>query len=278
MVKKCCMVNCDTNYASKKSDGGRKISVFRFPSDKTEPEERKKWIDVCSKVRANLRVTDETVICELHWPENYPTYRKKGHERPAVPPSIFTGIPSSIIPNPPPPPRETQRSSNQLRNTLPDEFDEFERLDRLSFPDLEEQLIKNNDRQFSTPTTTFFNNGHVYIQSMTYFQGIPTFMLLISETLKFEAFHIGVKVNVPSLSRNRVSCIDRWSLLEQALDSLASRETTSKLEVLKQQVDSMSCKSVGESLYNPDIMTRAFEYFTTSRSLYNRLRDSLGAI
>ena len=240
MVKKCCMVNCDTNYASKKSDdGGRKISVFRFPSDKTEPEERKKWIDVCSKVRADLRVTDETVICELHWPENYPTYSKKGHERPAVPPSIFTGIPSSIIPNPPPPPRETQRSSNQLRNTLPDEFDEFERLDRLSYPDLEEQLINSNTRQFSTPTTTFLNNGHVYIQSMTYFQGIPTFMLLISETLKFEAFHIGVKVNVPSLSRNRVSCIDRWSILEQALHFLASRETTSKLEVLKQQVDSV---------------------------------------
>ena len=68
MVKKCCMVNCDTNYASKKSDdGGRKISVFRFPSEKTEPEERKKWIGVCSKVRADLRVTDETVIFELHW-------------------------------------------------------------------------------------------------------------------------------------------------------------------------------------------------------------------
>ena len=273
MVKKCCMVNCDTNYASKKDDGGRKISVFRFPSEKNEPEERKKWIGVCSKVRADLRVTDETVICELHWPENYPTYRKKGHERPSVPPSIFIGIPSSIVPDTLPPPQETLRSWNQLRNMLPDELDEFERLDRLSYSDLEEQLVNSNTRQFSTPTTAFLNDGHVYIQSMTYFQGVPTFLLLISETLKFEAFHIGVKVNVPSLSRNRVSCIDRWSILEQALHFLASRETTSKLEVLKQQVDSMSCKSVGESLYNPDIMTRAFEYFTTSRSLYHRLRE-----
>ena len=112
MVKKCCMVKCKTNYDSQrceKQDGGQKIPVFRFPSAVTEAEERKKWIEVCSKVRADLKfnVTNETVICELHWPKNYPTYRKKGRDRPAVPPSIFSGVSTSILPNPPPPPRET---------------------------------------------------------------------------------------------------------------------------------------------------------------------------
>ena len=278
MVKKCCMIKCKTNYASEKKkvitcgDGTKKYSVFRFPSEETEPEERQKWISICTQIRSNLEVKSETVICGAHWPENYPTYRKKGKDRPAIPPSIFPGIPTSILPNPPPQPRETQRSSNQLRNTLPDEIDEFEKLDRLSFSTLEEQLIETNTRSFSQ-TTAFINDGYIYIQSIKYFQGIPSFLLIVSPSLKFEAFHLGVKINIRSLSKNRVSCITRWSILEQAIHDLASRESTSKLEVLKQQVDMMSSKPVGDTLYNPDVMVRAFEYFTTSRSLYNRLRE-----
>ena len=74
-------------------------TVFRFPAKKTEPEKRKQWmIDVVSKVNANLMVSDNTVVCEVHWPKGYPTYRKKGHDRPAVPPSIFPGVPPSIVP------------------------------------------------------------------------------------------------------------------------------------------------------------------------------------
>ena len=179
MVRKCCMVSCNTHYDPKKGedrDGGRKIAVFRFPSEKSEPEDRKKWIEVCSKIRADLKVTNETVICELHWPENYPTYRKKGRDRPAVPPSLFPGIPSSIIPEPPPPPRETERTSNQLRNTLPDEFDDFERMDQLTYTQLEEQFILSDTRKLAIPTTAFSNSGFIYIQSITYFQGIPTFI------------------------------------------------------------------------------------------------------
>ena len=130
MVKKCCMVNCTTNYDRKKGDqkDGQKIPVFRFPTDE---EERKKWLEICSRVRADLKVSSETVICELHWPKDYQKIRKKGYDRPALPPSIFPGIPSSIVPEPLPTPRETKRASNQLRNTIADEIDQFEKMDRL---------------------------------------------------------------------------------------------------------------------------------------------------
>ena len=34
----------------------------------------------------------------------------------------------------------------------------------------------------------------------------------------------------------------------------------------------MSAKTFGTKIYGPEIIIRAFEYFATSRSLYNRLR------
>ena len=34
----------------------------------------------------------------------------------------------------------------------------------------------------------------------------------------------------------------------------------------------MSAKTSGTKIYDPEIVIRAFEYFATSRSLYNRLR------
>jgi hypothetical protein len=95
----------------------------------------------------------------------------------------------------------------------------------------------------------------------------------VSDSLKFEVFHVGVKVYVPFLSRNRVTSIDRWSTLDETIRFLHSKEPTSQVDVLKQQVAAMSCVPVGQTVYHPEIMVRAFEYFATSRALYNRLKD-----
>ena len=54
---------------------------------------------------------------------------------------------------------------------------------------------------------------------------------------------------------------------------LHTKESSSQIDVLKQQVQSMSCVPVGQKVYHPEIMVRAFEYFATSRALYNRLKD-----
>jgi hypothetical protein len=140
------MYGCKTNYESEKKGyiaNGDKVSVFRFPSD---PDERKKWIEVVKKVNANLTVSNNTVVCEAHWPKGYPTCRKKGHDRPAAPPSIFPGVPASIVPELPPAPRVTSRTSNHERNTLPDELGAFEKMDRFTFSQLNEELIDNKTR------------------------------------------------------------------------------------------------------------------------------------
>ena len=83
MPKKCCVKGCKSGYSSQKDE---KISTFRLPSELVE---RQKWIDVILKVNESLKVTEETVVCSKHWPLGYRLTRKRGHDRPFDPPSVF---------------------------------------------------------------------------------------------------------------------------------------------------------------------------------------------
>ena len=69
MPKKCCVKNCKTGYDSQ--DGNIKIPKFRLPSAKTELEERTKWINVLDRVNGSWKISDDSVVCELHWSVGY---------------------------------------------------------------------------------------------------------------------------------------------------------------------------------------------------------------
>ena len=45
-----------------------------------------------------------------------------------------------------------------------------------------------------------------------------------------------------------------------------------KTDIIQQQISAQAPKRIGEFLYDTDIITRAFEYFATSRALYTKLR------
>ena len=141
----------------------------------------------------------------------------------------------------------------------------------MTYSTLKETLL-NNKRQFSVPFTAFVNDNSLYLQSLSYFHGIPIFLIIISESLKYEAFHLGVRCYINSLSKNRITIIDRWSTLEEAVRFLNCKECNNKMSVTKDQVEAMCSAPVGNKVYNPEIIIRAFEYFATSRSLYNRLK------
>ena len=117
-------------------------------------------------------------------PHGYKTVRKKkGKNSPKYPLSIFEGISQSILPNPPPKARETQRTSNNARNAFEDDPPELFYTER-NFTD--------NKRQFSVRLTAFIDNNSLYLQSLSYFNGISRLLMIISESLKYEAFHLGV--------------------------------------------------------------------------------------
>jgi hypothetical protein len=98
------------------------------------------------QANANLTVSDNTVVCKANWPKGYRRTRKKGADRPAEAPTVFPGIPASIVPKLPLPPRVTSRASNEKRNTVLDELEAFEKSDRFTFSKLSEDLINKPTR------------------------------------------------------------------------------------------------------------------------------------
>ena len=119
---------------------GEKLPVYRFPSEVTEADNRKNWIKVCRKIRKYFVVGKETVVARqighliIRNTGKRDVIGRVNHHL------FFEHIAySSVIRRPPPPPQPTKHTSNQQRNTLPDQIDEFEKLDRLSFVDLKNQ-------------------------------------------------------------------------------------------------------------------------------------------
>ena len=86
MVNKCCVGGCRSNYESQDV----KIKTFRFPTDE---KSKQAWYNALPNKMENI--TRNMVVCIKHWPANFRTVRKKGHDLPADPPSIFENTPLS---------------------------------------------------------------------------------------------------------------------------------------------------------------------------------------
>ena len=83
MVLKCCVPNCESNYASSND----KVPVYKFPQNN---EDKKKWIAAIP--RANLVVSKYTPVCRKHWPENAIFVLVYGKQKPKEQPSVFSDI------------------------------------------------------------------------------------------------------------------------------------------------------------------------------------------
>ena len=114
---------------------------------------------------------------------------------------------------------------------MEDELDSFYQLDTFNFQSLKEQLISNT-RNFMVMFKTIVYENALYLQSESFFDGIPYFVLKICSELKYEAFHLGVYIS--SLNRNRVSKLGTWSCLEEALRYLSLRDIDHKTEMLQE--------------------------------------------
>ena len=105
MVKKCLIPGCNPNYRNRKGCRAtkQKTLVFRLSRDKSEYS---RWMKAMP--HTNIITTQDSVICEKHWPESYPTVSIKERTRPKYPPSVWPGVPPSCVPRPTPAPRSTK--------------------------------------------------------------------------------------------------------------------------------------------------------------------------
>ena len=199
MVKKCCVTGCKSGYLT----SHEKVPVFRLPSD---PDEYLRWLEVLKKVNKDLNVTDDTVVCVKHWPVGYSVGKWR---RPLLPPSVFDcGL---VYPS------GQERNNNNLsiesinceirRSMLEHSYamaavEGEENKDLLDYEQLRDGLI-NGEHRFETNTVSFEDENKLYCMSKSFNQGIPKFVIVILRNLKFEAYHLGVKTIISTLSKKK---------------------------------------------------------------------------
>ena len=267
MGKKCCVYGCKTNYTSEKASvNDKKLSVYRFPKDLSE---REAWISAIPN--ANFTASTDTVVCELHWPCGFETVKKCGKCRPKNPPSVWPNVPSSQIPTPADPPRTTKLALNSMRNAEPDQLESFLNNDNVTLCDMENKLLANK-RDLPAPVFVFKDDDVLHVQSTKLLNGVPLFIVRINKNQTFENFHLGVRCRAMTLSTNKITTLHTWSAFDENIRFLNCLELDNKKMIIQEQLQAMGTQQVTKQLYTPDIIIRAFQYFATSRCLYERLR------
>ena len=267
MGRKFCVFGCRSGY-----DAKDKTSVFRLPKNK---EERQRWLKALP--RDNVPDSKDTVVSEKHWPKNYETVLHYGKCRPLLPPTVFDCVPKSLVPTRGSSKRSTIKATSSQRIVEIDEKSEFLKADTIpvtSFAGDVNTFVKLiNDRPFKLEVIAYASNGSVIIQSTTLNVGIPLFSIVLKNDFTFHCYHLGIKLFIPSLTTNKITKMNRWSVVEEAMSYLSSVEMTNKHHVLNDYRMSMSSsKIIGSKVYSPAMLVRAFEYFSCSRAAYELFR------
>ena len=253
MGRKCCIIHYKGNY-----DEENKTKIFRLPSAKTKHTERQRWIKTIPNTVPNSK---DTSICEKHWPTNYETVSVNGKLRPRDPPSIFSGVPQSVIPTPPSKPRTTE-SIFDFRTKMDDQYEDFKTRDVLKFDHLKGDIPSH---KFSTSFVCYRIESTIHIQSSRNFNdGVPLFLLKIHREYKFRAFRAGVRCGISTLMKNRITMIYSWSKLEEAIRFLQHQPLNKQKLVIKEHLESIVTHKPGEKVYNTETIVRAFKYYATS--------------
>lgn len=83
MPRKCSIGLCKSNY---RAGNQPRVSVYSFPNTEKDLD---RWLSAIPHKMDKDKVTLNMGICARHWPDDVLMKRVKGHDIPAVPPSIF---------------------------------------------------------------------------------------------------------------------------------------------------------------------------------------------
>ena len=123
-----------------------------------------------------------------------------GKMRPVDPPSVFEGFAQSSIPTPPSKPRPTK-----TRTRRDDELAEFKKADVIHDFDAFTDELKHNRRKLSANIISFKSDDALWVQSLSYVSGIPSFSIRVSRDLSFQSFFMGIQCTVVTFSKKTVS-------------------------------------------------------------------------
>ena len=209
MPRKCCVVNCNTNYRN-----GKVGAVYRFPKN---PCDKQKWIQ--NLPNRNFVWTASKVVCEYHWPKE--CARKKvqgGHKVPDEPPTIFSDVPKSCVPTPAPKRRKLR--TLEERNARPDELPAFLDRDRLNYENCTEII-----NQQYTDVVCIKIGTELNIVSTERDGAIRRYTVFLNlQTKEYACYWKFIKVIVPCVRSNK---LDTYSELEAVIAYLKVYESDS---------------------------------------------------
>ena len=73
--------------------------------------------------------------------------------------------------------------------------------------------------------------------------------------------------------KNKVTTRKTWPTFHEIVRDLTNVDIDDKKKIFLEQDECMATTMVGKSVYLPEVMTRAFEHFATSRALYGKLTE-----
>ena len=176
--------------------------------------------------RDNIRDKRDTSVCEKHWHKGYAIILVHGKECPMDLPSIFEGVPLSMIPTLSPKPRQTTSTSLEIRGKQDDELDAFLKMDNVTLEYLSANIFTH---QFLCSVICYSIENTLNVQSTSLFaESLPMFLVKMSEDLKFQPYHTGVRCYIPSLSKNHITTLNSWSKLEETIRFLHTLQSKTK--------------------------------------------------
>ena len=270
MPNKCCVLNCRTGYDGNDLDGVSQPQLFRLPSAKEDAERRQVWIKALMENNDGmLTVTDNTRVCENHWPKGYRQCRKSSCKNitPYDPP--FTSIAGYEDPLP------TQHSKSVDYDHSYAVFQDKSKLvtDKWTFCSMKELLLANEEI-IKENVICFENNNEFHCLSKHFHCGVYKFLIVIHQDLTYDAYFHGVKksISILQVDKKRI-VIDSLAKLSKAVTYLDNLEMDHKTSVAMEQLNTMGFSPVGEKLYEPSTIVRSFTYAAKSRACYARLLE-----
>ena len=158
------------------------------------------------------------------------------------------------------------RSSISVRAIQPDELKKFREQDTSAFADLRKRLIDEKEF-FSCSTTVYFSSSSHCIESSELSGGVPKLIIKIEDTLKFETFHMGMRISIPWLYMNNITQLQSWSTLEEVVRHLSAYEVSHHVNVIHEHLSSCS---VGKKMYSPNAIYKRLNIFQC-QGVYCRL-------
>ena len=169
---------------------------------------------------------------------------------PSEPPSIFSHLPKSVIPTAPSKPRRISRYRFENRTAVADQYAQFKKKDNITFEVLSKEAVT---RVFTCPIVSYKIGDSLYLQSCSYFSdAVPSFLIKVTEDLKYDAYQAGIRCNIQSLSTKRIDFLNSWSKVEKVVCFLKNRPVTHKMLVMKEHLDVMGTQKCGEKTYSSD--------------------------